>query len=262
MPSLTLLKIKNLNISDLNGTSLIKNLNLDVRKGILNVIIGESGAGKSLTARALLNYLPKGLDMSFTEYQFENNEARDIKKFLGKDIGYISQNYAQSFNEHIRLEKQLIAIYRTHHDASRFEALEKIKNALKWVNLDDSNIIKKYSFELSGGQLERVYIASVLMLDPKLIIADEPVASLDVVNGHKIMQLLQHIVKDHRNTVLLITHNMNHVLRYGDYFTVMKRGEVVETGKVGNLLENRVSHSYTKQLLENRNTLSQREINE
>lgn len=96
------------------------------------------------------------------------------------------------------------------------------------------------------------------MLDPKLIIADEPVASLDVVNGHKIMQLLQHIVKDHRNTVLLITHNMNHVLRYGDYFTVMKRGEVVETGKVGNLLENRVSHSYTKQLLENRNTLSQK----
>lgn len=55
---------------------------------------------------------------------------------------------------------------------------------------------------------------------------------------------------------------MNHVLRYGDYFTVMKRGEVVETGEVGNLLENRVSHSYTKQLLENRNTLSQREINE
>lgn len=101
---MTLLKIKNLNISDLNGTSLIKNLNLDVRKGILNVIIGESGAGKSLTARALLNYLPKGLDMNFTEYQFENNEARDIKKFLGKDIGYISQNYAQSFNEHTRLE--------------------------------------------------------------------------------------------------------------------------------------------------------------
>lgn len=100
------------------------------------------------------------------------------------------------------------------------------------------------------------------MLDPKLIIANEPVASLDVVNGHKIMQLLQHIVKDHHNTVLLITHNMNHVLRYGDYFTVMKRGEVVETGEVGNLLENRVSHSYTKQLLENRNTLSQREINE
>ena len=95
MPSLTLLKIKNLNISDLNGTSLIKNLNLDVRKGILNVIIGESGAGKSLTARALLNYLPKGLDLNFTEYQFDNNDARDIKKFLGSDIGYIYENLDQ-----------------------------------------------------------------------------------------------------------------------------------------------------------------------
>lgn len=259
MLSLTLLKIKGLNISDYNGKSLIKNLNLDVHKGILNVLIGESGAGKSLTARALLNYLPKGLDMSYTEYQFENNDAMDLKNLLGKEIGYISQNYAQSFNEHTRLEKQLIAIYRTHYDVSRSEALEKIKTALTWVNLDDSNIIKKYSFQLSGGQLERVYIASVLMLNPKLIIADEPVASLDVVNGHKIMQLLQHIVKDHHNTVLLITHNMNHVLRYGDYFTVMKSGEVVETGEISNLLENKISHYYTKQLLENRNTLSQRE---
>ena len=79
--------------------------------------------------------------------------------------------------------------------------MKKIKKALTWVNLNDESIINKYSFQLSGGQLERVNIASVLMLDPELIIADEPVASLDVVNGHQIMQLLQHIVKDRHNTV-------------------------------------------------------------
>ena len=65
-----------------------------------------------------------------------------------------------------------------------------------WVNLSSEEILKKYSFQLSGGQLERVYIASVLMLEPELIIADEPVASLDVINGYKIMDLLQHIVKN------------------------------------------------------------------
>ncbi|MEJ7528100.1 ATP-binding cassette domain-containing protein, partial [Staphylococcus lugdunensis] len=90
-------------------------------------------------------------------------------------------------------------------NVSKDHALKKIKKALTWVNLNDESIINKYSFQLSGGQLERVNIASVLMLDPELIIADEPVASLDVVNGHQIMQLLQHIVKDHHNTVLLIT---------------------------------------------------------
>ena len=87
------------------------------------------------------------------------------------------------------------------------------------------------------------------MLDPELIIADEPVASLDVVNGHQIMQLLQHIVKDHHNTVLLITHNMNHVLKYADYFNVMKNGMMIESGEIDKLFNHHHLHRYTEQLL-------------
>ena len=93
------------------------------------------------------------------------------------------------------------------------------------------------------------------MLKPPLIIADEPVASLDVVNGHQIMQMLKHIVKDHHHTVLLITYNMNHVLNYGDYFNVMRNGSLVESGSINKLTENEITHTYTKQLLKYKNTL-------
>ncbi|MDT4001611.1 ATP-binding cassette domain-containing protein, partial [Staphylococcus aureus] len=82
---------------------------------------------------------------------------------------------------------QLTAIYRKHYKSSKEEALSKIDKALSWVNLQSKDILNKYSFQLSGGQLERVYIASVLMLEPKLIIADEPVASLDALNGNQVM---------------------------------------------------------------------------
>ena len=172
-----LLTIKNLNISDKEGQAIIKNVDLNIYNQSLNVIIGESGAGKSLTVKAILNHLPTQLHMSFDEFKMQGQNTSGIKQLLGKHIGYISQNYAQSFNEYTRLDKQLIAIYRYHFNVSKDNALKKIKKALTWVNLNDESIINKYSFQLSGGQLERVNIASVLMLDPELIIADNATPS-------------------------------------------------------------------------------------
>ena len=224
-----LLTIKNLNISDKEEQAIIKNVDLNIYHQSLNVIIGESGAGKSLTVKAILNHLPTQLHMSFDEFKMQGQNTSGIKQLLGK--------------------------YRYHFNVSKDNALKKIKKALTWVNLNDESIINKYSFQLSGGQLERVNIASVLMLDPELIIADEPVASLDVVNGHQIMQLLQHIVKDHHNTVLLITHNMNHVLKYADYFNVMKNGMMIESGEIGKLFNHQHLHRYTEQLLSYRSKL-------
>lgn len=155
-----------------------------------------------------------------------------MQQLYGHTVGYISQNYAESFNEHSKLGKQLIAIYRTHFKVSKEAALSQIGKALSWVNLSSEEILKKYSFQLSGGQLERVYIASVLMLEPELIIADEPVASLDVINGYKIMDLLQHIVKEHGQTLFIITHNLSHVLKYCDYINVIKDGKIIEHGDI------------------------------
>ena len=212
-----LLTIKNLNISDKEGQAIIKNVDLNIYNQSLNVIIGESGAGKSLTVKAILNHLPTQLHMSFDEFKMQGQNTSGIKQLLGKHIGYISQNYAQSFNEYTRLDKQLIAIYRYHFNVSKDNALKKIKKALTWVNLNDVSIINNCSFQLSGGQVERVNI--------------------------------------HHNTVLLITHNMNHVLKYADYFNVMRNGMMIESGEIDKLFNHHHLHRYTEQLLNYRSKL-------
>ena len=121
-----LLTIKNLNINDKEGQAIIKNVDLNIYNQSLNVIIGESGAGKSLTVKAILNHLPTQLHMSFDEFKMQGQNTSGIKQLLGKHIGYISQNYAQSFNEYTRLDKQLIAIYRYHFNVSKDNALINI----------------------------------------------------------------------------------------------------------------------------------------
>ncbi|UMT79399.1 ABC transporter ATP-binding protein [Staphylococcus roterodami] len=229
---MSLIDIQNLIIKNQKGKSLINGINLKIYQQKVNALIGESGAGKSLTVKALLDFLPSDLNCQYNHYYFNNKNVNNMQQFYGRTVGYISQNYAESFNDHSKLGKQLIAVYRAHFKVSKEAALSQIDKALSWVNLIGEEILKKYSFQLSGGQLERVYIASVLMLEPELIIADEPVASLDVINDYKIMDLLQHIVKEHGQTLFIITHNLSHVLKYCDYINVIKDGDIVERGDI------------------------------
>lgn len=249
-----LIDIQNLRITNHDGHNIIDGIDLTIYPHKINALIGESGAGKSLTAKALLDFLPLNITCHYDQYLFESHPVKDIHTYFGRKIGYISQNYAQSFNDHTKLGKQLIAIYRTHFNVSKKAALAKVTEALTWVNLNDASLLERYSFQLSGGQLERIYIASVLMLDPQLIIADEPVASLDILNGYKVMELLEHVVRDHHNTLLIITHNMSHVLKYSDYINILKDGHIVDKGSIEHF-NNSHLHPYTKQLINYRTKL-------
>lgn len=253
-----LMQLNNLNITDKQQRSLIQHLNLFILEGKVNVLIGESGSGKSLTASTLIGQTPKELQVSYDQFYFENQPVQTIKPLLGKRIGYISQDYAHSFNNHTQLGKQLSSIYRTHYPVSKQEALHQIERALKWVNLDSTEILSKYRFMLSGGQLERLYIASVLMLEPDLIIADEPVASLDVLNGQRIMKLIKHLAEAHNTTLLLITHNLTHVIQYADVINVIKDGTIIESGPVSQFKAGNID-AYTKHLLNARSRLIRKE---
>lgn len=241
---MSLIDIQNLTIKNTCEKYLIKGIDLKIFSQQINALIGESGAGKSLIAKALLEYLPFDLSCTYDSYQFDGENISRLSQYYGHTIGYISQNYAESFNDHTKLGKQLTAIYRKHYKSSKEEALSKIDKALSWVNLQSKDILNKYSFQLSGGQLERVYIASVLMLEPKLIIADEPVASLDALNGNQVMDLLQHIVLEHGQTLFIITHNLSHVLKYCQYIYVLKEGQIIERGNINHFKYEHL-HPYT-----------------
>lgn len=251
---MSLIDIQNLTIKNTSEKSLIKGIDLKFFSQQINALIGESGAGKSLIAKALLEYLPFDLSCTYDSYQFDGENVSRLSQYYGHTIGYISQNYAESFNDHTKLGKQLTAIYRKHYKGSKEEALSKVDKALSWVNLQSKDILNKYSFQLSGGQLERVYIASVLMLEPKLIIADEPVASLDALNGNQVMDLLQHIVLEHGQTLFIITHNLSHVLKYCQYIYVLKEGQIIERGNINHFKYEHL-HPYTERLIKYRTQL-------
>ncbi|HCY9647909.1 TPA: ABC transporter ATP-binding protein [Staphylococcus aureus] len=251
---MSLIDIQNLTIKNTSEKSLIKGIDLKIYNQQINALIGESGAGKSLIAKALLEYLPFDLTCTYDSYQFDGENVSRLSRYYGHTIGYIYQNYAESFNDHTKLGKQLTAIYRKHYKSCKEEALSKIDKALSWVNLQSKDILNKYSFQLSGGQLERVYIASVLMLKPKLIIADEPVASLDALNGNQVMDLLQHIVLEHGQTLFIITHNLSHVLKYCQYIYVLKEGQIIERGNINHFKYEHL-HPYTERLIKYRTQL-------
>src|SRR5699024_6578876 len=207
-----ILEIANLTIRNKSGTELLRNISFGLKQSKVNVLVGESGSGKSLTAKALVQSIPSTLEMHFDRLCYKNESVTDLRSLLGKDIGFISQDYTHSFNDHTKLGKQLVSIYRMHYKVEKSVAKQFVSQALQWVDLNPNQVMQRYRFSLSGGQLARVQIASVLMLNPEIVIADEPTSSLDVITGYNIMHLIKHLAEIHQVTLLIITHNLSHVL--------------------------------------------------
>ncbi|UEX90353.1 ATP-binding cassette domain-containing protein [Staphylococcus ratti] len=223
------LEVEQLTVTQSSRTY-IHSVNLTLLKHEITALIGPSGSGKTLLTKALLQQLPKTMRMSCNALQYEGEVVTQMTSLLGKRIGYMNQDYMHSFNEHTPLDQQLLQLYRYHFPVSKTEAQQQIQKALGWVGLEDLNLKKRYRFMLSGGQLQRLVIASVMMLEPKLIIADEPTASLDVVNGARMIKLLKHIVDEHGVTLFIITHDLSHVSRICDELYVMDQGRIVASG--------------------------------
>lgn len=249
-----LLEIKNLTVKNNEDNELLRSINLALKKDTVNVLIGESGSGKSLTAQAIVQQLPPPLRMQFDELIYNQKPVHDISTKLGSEIGFITQDYTHSFNQHTKIGKQLIAIYRTHRNVDKATAVREIEQWLKSVELNPSQIMHRYRFNLSGGQLARVQISSVLMLKPSLIIADEPTASLDVINGVQVMNLIKQLAENHGVTLLLITHNLSQVLNFCDWINVIQHGTIVDTNHITAFKKGHI-HPYSAQLFNARSQL-------
>lgn len=249
-----ILSVEHLSVTTETGDPLVHDMSMTLLRGHLHMLIGESGSGKSLTAKALIGALPKDLHSSMEALRYQGEQLQSTTSLLGRKIGYIDQDYTHSFNNHTRLDKQLVEIYRYHFQVSRQQAQRRVTQALKRVNLEPA-IAHAYRFELSGGQLARIQIASVLMLNPEVIIADEPLASLDVLTGKAIMKLLTHLTATHGQTLLLITHDLSQAQQHSDMIDVMKAGQHVDHLTAEDVKQQRMT-DYTYQLFAARKRLT------
>ena len=237
-----------------NGQPLVRNVSFSVREGASLVILGQSGSGKTLTCKTVTGVLdrrkfkPDG-KVVFAEAELLSVPAKQQRKIYGAQIALIPQNPMTALDPSVRVGKQMTETLRLHTGLKGTEAFEKIMAALREAGLDRAeDVTKSYPYMLSGGMLQRVLIAMALMVDAKLIVADEPTTALDAEHRNATVDALIRL-REQGTAILLVTHDFAVASRMGGDLLVMKDGQIVECGLVDEVLGT-PKHPYTKALIE------------
>ncbi|APH03527.1 ABC transporter ATP-binding protein [Bacillus weihaiensis] len=228
-----LLTMEHVHIKDsASQHGLVKDLNLVIEKGEMVGLIGQSGSGKSLTSRSIMGLLAPNLEVSgtirFQEKDLLTLSAKEHQGLLGHEIAMIFQDYRGSFTPFIKIGKQMIETIRTHRQVSKKVAKEISLQVLKEMGLDSERVFRSYSFQLSGGQVQRAAIAMALALKPSLLICDEVTTALDAKNGEKVLDYVDYLRKTTGCAVLMITHDLEEAYTRADRLYVMSDGEIVK----------------------------------
>lgn len=228
----------------------LDDLSFQVRRGEIFGLVGESGSGKSTVARCVMNlYQPTGGEIWFNGVNVtDRNQRRKHKKMLERKRQLIFQDSGSSMNQRMKVVDVITEPMRIHHiQTARRTPREEAAFQLKYVGLDGS-YLDQYPAELSGGQRQRVNIARALSMEPELLVADEPVAALDVSIQAQIINLFRHLQEEHGFSILFIAHDLAMVEYLCDRVGVLYRGKLVECAPTKALFAN-PSHPYTQALL-------------
>ena len=233
----------------------VRGLSFDIRRGETIALVGESGAGKSVSALSILQLLPyptashpKG-SITVEGEEVIGASARRLRALRGNRISMIFQEPMSSLNPLHTVERQVGEVLMIHQGMRRGQARARVVELLGLVGLDDiAKRLKAFPHELSGGQRQRVMIAMALANEPDLLIADEPTTALDVTVQAQILGLLRELQARLGMAMLLITHDLGIVRRMAKHVCVMKDGQIVEQGETAEVFA-RPTHSYTRHLL-------------
>jgi peptide/nickel transport system ATP-binding protein len=212
----------------------VRGISFDIARGETVCIVGESGCGKSMTAMAILNLLPRGAKrqagaIGFLGEDIANAGERRMSDIRGDRIGMIFQEPLTALNPSLTIGEQLMEVFRRHRPQQKREAHARAVDMLAQVGIPDPRErMTQYPHQLSGGLRQRVVIAMALMCEPTLIIADEPTTALDVTIQAQILRLLIDLKDRFGLALLLITHDLAVASRVADRIVVMYAGEVVE----------------------------------
>ncbi|MFK0383526.1 ABC transporter ATP-binding protein [Agrobacterium sp. NPDC090273] len=232
----------------------LTDVSLTIRRGEILGVVGESGAGKSMTGMAVLGLLePPGRicagEIRIAGQRTDNLSDLEMEEVRGRMVGAVFQDPLTSLNPLFSVGQQLVETIRLHSDRNRSEARSHAVDLLKQVGIPGAEErIDHFPHQFSGGMRQRVVIALALAGNPKLIIADEPTTALDVSIQAQITSLLRRLCRDHGTGVMLVTHDMGVIAETADRVAVMYAGRVIEIGPVDEVLS-RPKHPYTRGLM-------------
>ncbi len=252
-----LLEVKHLKVEfpGRRGTLLaLDDISFEIAPGELLGVVGESGAGKSLTGAAIIGLLdPPGRiasgEIRFDGRRIDNLPYEEMRKVRGRHIGAIFQDPLTSLNPLYTIGRQLTETIQTHLPVGAAEARQRAIRLLEETGIQAAEQrIDQYPHKFSGGMRQRVVIALALAAEPKLIVADEPTTALDVSIQAQIISLLKRLCKDHGAAVMLVTHDMGVIAETCDRVAVMYAGRIAEIGPVHDVIHS-PSHPYTAGLM-------------
>lgn len=227
----------------------VNHVDFAFREGEIISIVGESGSGKTTIAKIMLGLLKQSEgEIEFLGEKRILKSHADRKRYWNH-IQAIFQDPFSSFNQFHRVEKLLQDCIRMQGlKLTREETFEKMKYACTFVNLKFEELYNKYPFELSGGQMQRLMIARIFMMNPKILIADEPTSMIDACSRSTILDMLLKLRDENKMTILFITHDLGLAYYVSDTIYIMEKGKVIEKGTAEEIIQNPKS-AYTKQLL-------------
>jgi len=252
-----LLEVRNLRVDfqTRRGTLIaVDDVSFEIKAGEVLGVVGESGAGKSLTGAAIIGLLEppgriSGGEVRLAGKRIDNLAQEQIRQIRGREIGMVFQDPLTSLNPLFRVGEQLIETLQTHADLDEKSARKQAIDWLTEVGIPSPEVrIDQYPHQFSGGMRQRVVIALALCANPKLIIADEPTTALDVSIQAQIISLLKRLCREHGTAVMLITHDMGVIAETADRVAVMYAGRLVEIGEARKVIQN-AKHPYTLGLM-------------
>jgi peptide/nickel transport system ATP-binding protein len=232
----------------------IDRISFDIAPGEVLGVVGESGAGKSLTGTAIIGLIDSpgriaGGTITLAGQRIDNLPKEAMRKVRGKRIGMIFQDPLTSLNPLYKVSEQLIETIRTHTDMTEAQARERAIGLLTEVGIPaPEKRIDGYPHEFSGGMRQRVVIALALAAEPELVIADEPTTALDVSVQAQIITLLKKLCRERGTAVMLITHDMGVIAETADRVAVMYAGRIAEIGPVKDVVK-QARHPYAEGLM-------------
>jgi peptide/nickel transport system ATP-binding protein len=260
LPSDVVLSVRDLSVeygTRRGGVKAVRNVSFDLRKGESLALIGESGSGKTTLALSLIRLLSRSARITGGQILYQRDGQvvdvrgygpEELRKFRWQECAMVFQSALNALNPVLKVRDHIYDTQRAHPGVVKVDIVERAAELMRLVQLDPNRVLNAYPHQLSGGMRQRVLLAMGLLLDPQVIILDEPTTALDILTQRAIIEVLRRLKRDLQFSMIFISHDLSLAAELADRIGTMYAGRIVELGDVDDAFY-RPRHPYTLGLL-------------